>query len=142
MTLVKWNPAALDREIDSLVRSAWGPVSRRSWSKEWSPRIDITELEDHYEVNAEVPGLSKEDINVTLAEGVLRIEGEKKRNTETRDDAYRRTECFYGKFSRSFSMGDRGAAGKTSAAYKDGVLTVTLSKAEEAKRKVIDIEVS
>ena len=143
MTLVKWNPRTLDREINQLLKTVWGEPSlsggRRSG---WVPTVDVAELDDRYEVLAELPGLSKEDVNVTLKEGVLTIEGEKKRTTETEEDAYRRTERVYGKFSRSFNLGDRVASDKISAAYKDGVLTVSLPKAEEVLPKAIEVKIS
>ena len=140
MTLVKWNPAALDREINHLVKSFWGEP--RALGGAWNPKVDIAELEDRYEVHAELPGLTREDVSVTLEDGVLTISGEKKRTSETSDDAYRRTERVYGKFSRSFNVGDRVAADKISAGYKDGVLIVALPKAEEVKPKAIEVEVS
>ena len=142
MTLVKWNPTTLDREINHLVKTVWGePFSGGSRSG-WHPTVDVAELDDRYEVLAELPGLSKEDVNVTLKEGVLTIEGEKKRTTETEEDAYRRTERVYGKFSRSFNLGDRVVSDKISAAYKDGVLTVSLPKAEEVLPKAIEVKIS
>ena len=142
MTLVKWNPSTVDREINNLVRNFWGPNSLTGTGEGWNPRVDISELEDRYEVHAELPGLSKEDIKVNLEDGVLTIEGEKKRSAETNEDSYRRTERVYGKFSRSFNLGDRVSADKISAAYKDGVLTVALPKAEEVKPKTIEVKVS
>ena len=143
MTLVKRNPNSLDREINNLVKTFWGtPATFTGDSGAWNPRVDIAELEDRYEVHAELPGLTREDINVTLEDGVLMISGEKKRQTETTQEAYRRTERVYGKFSRSFNLGDRVSADKISAAYKDGVLTVALPKAEEVKPKAIEVKVS
>lgn len=143
MTLVKWNPTTLDREINHLVKTIWGgPRSYGSGPSGWSPRVDVTELDDRYEVHAELPGLSKEDLSVTLEEGVLTIEGEKKRASETDEKAYSRTERVYGKFSRSFNLNDRVSSDKISAGYKDGVLTVELPKAEEVKPKAIEVKVS
>jgi len=142
MTLVKWNPRALDREINSLVKTFWGEPSCANGPGGWNPKVDVAELEDRYEVQAEVPGLTKEDVTVTLKDGVLTIEGEKKQSGETSENGYRRSERVYGKFSRSFNLGDRVSADKISAAYKDGVLTVTLPKAEEVKPKAIEVEIA
>lgn len=143
MTLVKRSPGSLDREINNLVKTFWGgPSTFAPTGGTWSPRVDIAELEDRYEVHAELPGLNREDINVTLVDGVLTVEGEKKRSEETKEDAYRRTERVYGKFSRSFNLGDRVSGDKISAAYKEGVLTVALPKAEEVKPKSIEVKVS
>lgn len=142
MTLVKWNPTKMDREINNLVSNFWGDANYSNPSSGWNPTVDIAELEDRYEVNADVPGMSREDINVTLEKGVLTIEGEKKRSSETEESAVLRTERVYGKFSRSFNLGDQVDASKISAAYKDGVLTVGLPKAEVVKPKTIEVKVS
>jgi HSP20 family protein len=143
MTLVKRNPSALDREINNLVRTFWGtPTSFASSGGGWNPSVDIAELDDRYEVHAELPGLTREDISVTLEDGVLTIGGEKKRSSETKEDSYSRTERVYGKFSRSFNLGDRVSADKISAAFKDGVLTVALPKSEEVKPKAIEVNVA
>ena len=143
MTLVKWNPATLDHEINHLVKTIWGgPGTQSAGRSGWSPRVDVTELDDRYEVHAELPGLSRGDINVTLEDGVLTIAGEKKRTSEINEDTYRRTERVYGTFSRSFNLGDRVTSDKISADYKDGVLTVALPKAEEVKPKAIEVKVS
>ena len=143
MTLVKRNPNALDREINNLVRTFWGtPTTFATSDSVWSPRVDIAELEDRYEVHAELPGMSKDDIKVTLEDGVLTIGGEKKRSTETNEDSFRRTERVYGKFSRSFNLGDRVSADKISASFKEGVLTVALPKADEVKPKAIEVKVA
>ena len=141
MTLVKWNSAALDSEINNLVRTFWGnPIS--AVPNYWNPRVDVSELEDRYEVTAELPGLVKEDVKVTLEDGILTLEGEKRCSEETEKDAFRRTERAYGKFSRSFNLGERVSADKISAAYKDGVLKVALPKTEEVKPKTIEIGVA
>jgi HSP20 family protein len=142
MTLVKWNPSRLDREINNLVRTFWDDAGSSGSVKAWNPRVDIAELEDRYEVHAEVPGLSREEINVTLEDGTLTIQGEKKRSSEAKDDQVVRTERFYGKFSRSFNVGDRVDAEGISASYKDGVLVVGLPKAEQVKPRAIEVEVA
>jgi HSP20 family protein len=142
MTLVKWNPTTLDREINNLVSNFWGDTGPLKTNAGWNPKVDVAEFEDRYEVHADLPGLSKEDINVTLEKGVLAIEGEKKRSSETKSGDYLRTERDSGKFSRTFNIGDRVDASKISAAYKDGVLTLGLPKAEVVKPKAIEVKVS
>ena len=142
MTLVKWNPRALDREINSLVKTFWGAPSFPAGRGGWNPRVDVAEHDDRYEGQAELPGRTKDDVTVTLKDGVLTLEGEKKQATDSSEDGYRRSERVYGKFSRSFNLGDRVAAEKISAAYKDGVLTVALPKAEEVKPKAIEVEIA
>lgn len=142
MTLVKWNPTTLDREINNLIGNFRGDVGPPKTNTGWHPKVDVAEFEDRYEVHADLPGLKKEDINVTLEKGVLTIEGEKKRSSETKADDYLRTERVYGKFSRTFNLGDSVDASKISAAYKDGVLTLGLPKSEVVKPKAIEVTVS
>jgi HSP20 family protein len=142
MTLVKWNPTHLGREIDSLVKTLWGDAGPVNSGKPWNPRVDVAELEDRYEVHAEVPGLSREEINVTLEDGTLTIQGEKKRNSEAKDDQVMQTEHIYGKLSKSFNVGDCVESERISATYKDGVLVVALPKAEEVKPRVIEVNVA
>jgi HSP20 family protein len=142
MTLVKWNPTTLDREINNLVSNFWGDTGSLKTNAGWNPKVDVAEFEDRYEVHADLPGLSKDDINVTLEKGVLTIEGERKRSSETKSEDFLRTERVYGKFSRTFNLGDRVDASKISAAYKDGVLTLGLPKSEVVKPKAIEVTVS
>lgn len=138
--LVKWHPGLLDREIDSLLKSAWGDI--RPAESAWRPRVDVEEHEDRYELHAELPGLKRENVSITVGDGVLTVSGEKRREAEENNKSVRRTERFYGKFSRTFSLGDRVKTDKISAKYQDGVLTVIAPKAEKAKPKKIEVTVS
>jgi HSP20 family protein len=117
-----------------------GSVSRETESfGDWSPSLDAFEDKDKYVVSVELPGLSKEAINVTVHDGVLTISGERKSNTESKDGTVHRTERSYGKFSRSVSLPTAVKADKVSAGYKDGVLIVEIPKAEEARPKNVAI---
>lgn len=138
--LVKWHPATLDREIDSLLKSVWGDI--RLAESAWHPRVDVEEHDDWYEFHADLPGLKRENVSITVEDEVLTVSGEKRREVEENDKSLRRTERFYGKFSQTFSLGDRVKTDKISANYKDGVLTVIAPKAEKAKPKKIEVTVS
>ena len=146
MTLVRWRPREVSdvhREIDHLVNTLWGDFGRGNGAAAaWSPTVDATETEDKIVVSAELPGLSREDIKITLKEGVLTIEGEKQSDSESKEEKPQWTERRYGKFSRSFNLPTEIDAGKVSAVCKDGVLKLTLPKAEEAKPKEIEVKVS
>ena len=146
MTLVRWRPREVSdvhREIDHLVNTLWGDFGRVNGAgAAWSPTVDATETEDKIVVSAELPGLSREDIKITLKEGVLTIEGEKQSDSESKEENPQWTERRYGKFSRSFNLPSEIDAGKVSAVCKDGVLKLTLPKAEEAKPKEIEVKVS
>ncbi|MGH8004831.1 MAG: Hsp20/alpha crystallin family protein [Limisphaerales bacterium] len=109
---------------------------------EWAPVVDVTETKDEVVVRAEVPGMVKEDLTVTLQDNVLTLRGEKKQEKEEKDASFHRMERGYGSFVRSFTLPTLVQADKVKAAYKDGVLTVTLPKAEEVKPKEISISVN
>lgn len=153
MTLVRWNPARdlmrfpsdifrMQREIDQLVDS----VFRRDTDEDlfpsvWSPAVDVAESDNEYLVKVELPGINKEDVKVTVQDSVLTILGEKKQETEAKNHNYHRVERSYGSFQRSFTLPSTVEADKVDATFKDGVLTIALPKAEEAKPKEIDVKV-
>ena len=132
MTLVRWRPREVSdvhREIDHLVNTLWGDYGRGNGAAAaWNPTVDATETEDKIVVSAELPGLSREDIKITLKEGVLTIEGEKRSDSEGKEENPHWTERRYGKFRRSFNLASEIDAGKVSAVYKDGVLKLILPK--------------
>jgi HSP20 family protein len=108
----------------------------------WAPALDVHEDKDQFTVNLELPGLKREDINVHLEDGTLVISGERKVETVAEGTEVHRRERYYGKFSRALTLPTAVAADKVKAAYRDGILTVTLPKAEEAKPKQIDVSVN
>ncbi len=107
----------------------------------WSPRADVIENKDSYFIKAELPGVNKNDVKITVRENILTIKGEKNAEKEEKDHNYHRIERSYGGFERSFSLPNNVKGDKIDAAYKDGVLTVTLPKVEEAKPKEIEVKV-
>jgi len=108
----------------------------------WAPALDVQEDKEKFTVNLELPGLKREDINVHLEDGSLIISGERKSETLSEDTEVHRQERYYGKFSRALTLPVAVAPDKVKAAFKDGILTVTLPKAEEAKPKQIDVTVN
>ena len=108
----------------------------------WMPPLDAQEDKNGFTVRLEVPGLKREDIQVSLQDGVLTISGERIAEKVGEETEVHRQERFYGKFSRAVTLPAAVAADKVKATYKDGILTVTLPKTEEAKPKQIDIGVS
>ncbi|MFN3231348.1 MAG: Hsp20/alpha crystallin family protein [Alphaproteobacteria bacterium] len=99
------------------------------------PAVDLVEDDGHYVMTAEMPGISDEDIEVALSEGVLTVKGEKRDEREEKKDSYRISERQYGSFQRSFRLPADVDADKIKAACKDGVLTVTIPRKPEAKVK-------
>ena len=129
----------LREEIDRLFEV---PLSRTSEFLGWTPAFDVYEEKDNFVVKAEVPGMKKEDINVSLHDGNLIISGERKGEAKNEGTEYYRAERLFGKFQRTVTLPTTVDTGKVKAEYKDGVLTVTLPKAEEAKPKQVDVNVS
>jgi HSP20 family protein len=107
----------------------------------WTPALDLYQNNDNVVAIVEIPGMRKEDIEISLQDGMLTIAGERKVESG-QEDAATRTERFTGKFRRSITLPTRVDANKVNASYKDGILTVTLPKAEEAKPKQIQVNVS
>lgn len=108
----------------------------------FSPRIDVSENKDSYEISAELPGVSKDDINITLESGVLTLEAEVHQEKKAeKEGRVIRQERRYGKFMRSFNLGDDVSEEEIDASFKDGVLTLKVPKREEVipERKRIEI---
>jgi HSP20 family protein len=104
----------------------------------WSAALDLYESGDHFEAGVELPGMRKEDIDISLRDGTLTISGERKHES-TNGEMAQRTERYVGTFRRSIALPTRVDASKVSAIYQDGILKVTLPKAEEAKPKQIQV---
>jgi HSP20 family protein len=135
--------SSLRDELDRLFESPWADLSRTSQLLSgWTPALDVYEDKENFIVKAELPGMKKEDIDVSLHDGSLSISGERKSETKHEDAEVHRTERFFGRFQRTVTLPTSVAADKVKAQYKDGVLTVTLPKTEEAKPKQIDVSVS
>src|SRR6184192_2373685 len=99
----------------------------------WSPALDLYQNNDNVIAVVELPGMRKEDIEISLQDGMLTISGERKRESSSNGDNAERTERYIGAFRRSIALPTRVDANKVSATYRDGILTVTLPKAEEVK---------
>src|SRR5688572_7211409 len=150
MTLTRWTrpdwtPArqlsSLRDEIDRLFESplAWFENGSQPFSSGWVPAIDVYEDKDHVFVRAEVPGMKKDEIEISLHEGVLTLSGERKLEKEYEQAQSHRVERFAGRFQRSITLPSPVDAAKVRATYKDGILAATLPKAEEAKPKQITV---
>ena len=141
MTLVKYNPyrgfANLSETVDRFFNGY--PSNDDESLSTWTPLVDISEAEDHYEVVVEVPGLDKNDITLSFEDQVLTLKGEKKAIHEDKKRNYHRVERFYGKFERSFRLPQSVKTNEIKAKYENGVLTVTIPKSEEAKPREITI---
>ncbi|HSI14979.1 MAG TPA: Hsp20/alpha crystallin family protein [Chthoniobacter sp.] len=133
--------SSLRDEENRLFDVSW-PTRESGFSSGWTPALDVFDDKDNLVVKVELPGLKKEEINISLHEGVLTVSGERKRETGKKEGESFRSERYFGKFQRSVTLPATVDSSKVSAAYKDGVLTVELPKAEEAKPKQIAVSVS
>jgi HSP20 family protein len=140
-----WNPfdefSNLRAEVNRLFGLSANPAERPQFFNTWAPVIDVYEDKNHLTVKAELPGLARENIAVSLHDGALTISGERKAEQKRAESESYRTERFYGRFQRTVTLPTAVAGDKVSATYTDGILTVTLPKAEEAKPKQIAVSV-
>jgi len=148
MTLVRWDPFREFAQLQDRFNRAFETYGRGSdegflTSGAWVPPVDIYQNGDHELVlKAEIPDMTREDIDITVDKGTLTIKGEKKFGSDVKEDQFHRIERRYGSFSRSFSLPQTVDAGKVSAEYKNGVLTVRLPLREEAKPRSIKVDVA
>src|SRR5512137_1534764 len=129
----------MDRLWDSFLEGA--PRRRSEEREEWLPSLDVSETKNELVVKAEVPGMDRRDIDISLSDGVLTIKGEKKQEKEEKEADYHLVERSYGAFVRSVHLPKEVQGDKISASYKGGILKIVLPKSEEAKKKEIKIKV-
>jgi len=147
MTVSRWDPfqdlLSIQDEMNQLFTRAFGrerpgqsePVQQRLWA----PALDISERKDAYVVTVEVPGMKPEELDITLEDGLLTIQGERRFTQESSDQQFHRVERRYGSFRRSITLPAQVQAEQIEASFEDGVLQVIVPKAEEAKPKKISV---
>ena len=148
--LTRWNPFKVLDELGSPLSTFFvrTPLRRQNGEQEsmtiaeWSPLVDITEDDKEYLIKTELPEVKKDDVKVTVENGVLTITGERKFEKEEKGRKYHRVERAYGNFVRSFTLPDDADANKVNAEFKDGVLKVHVAKSEAAKPKHIEVKVN
>jgi len=132
----------LRNEIDRLFGTPLSELAQASqFLSGWAPAMDVHEDKDNVYVRVEVPGMKKEDIDVSLHDGTLTISGERKNETKHEGAEVYRAERFFGRFQRTITLPSPVDSDKVKAQYRDGVLSVTLAKTEESKPKQIDVKV-
>jgi len=148
MAIVRWEPfrdlLATQRDFDRLFREAFSPIfgEQDLSTRTWAPPVDIYETGDNLTLKAELPGIDPKDVEVRVEDNTLYLKGERKMEKEVKEQNYHRVERSYGAFTRTFSLPTSVDADKVSAEYKEGVLTLTMPKKEEAKPKTIKINVT
>jgi HSP20 family protein len=144
-----WRFSDFDSVFDRMFGSSWMRPFPRPWSMLETetlpidaPAVDMYEEKDELVVKAEMPGLAKEDLDVTVTGNTLTIKGEKKKEEEVKEKDYYRCERSYGSFSRSIELPAEVKTDQVKASFKNGVLEIRLPKTEEAKNNVVQVKVA
>jgi HSP20 family protein len=140
----RWDPvrdvSGLQDEVERMFRQAFGNRGEApAAAGAWSPALDVEETEDGFVLHVELPGVTADDVDVALEADVLTISGERAFYDEKQADGFRRIERRFGRFHRAIRLPDRVAVDGVEAAYRDGLLTITVPKAEEAKPRRIPV---
>lgn len=145
----RWNPFKEMEELQERMSRAFGMAPLRGNGgqelmsmAEWAPPVDITEDDKEFLIKAELPGMKREDVKVSVEDGVLTLTGERKSEHEEKTKKQHRIERSYGRFERSFGLPNEADAAKVSAEFKDGVLQVHLPKNPDAKPRSVEIKVN
>ena len=148
MTLVRWDPFRELEDMSERLNRVFSRPSLRNSGKEnltvadWVPTVDISESDGEYLIKAELPEVKKEDVKVTVENGVLTLQGERRQEKEEKGKRFHRVERLYGSFVRSFSLPESVDESGVKAEYKEGVLNLHLPKSEKVKPKAIDVKVA
>ena len=146
--LMRWDPfRELEEMSDRLNRMVARPVTKTNGKEaltvaDWMPTVDISETAGEYVIQAELPEVKKDDVKVTLEEGVLTIQGQRRQEKDEKTTKYHRIERSYGTFVRSFSLPDQVNESGVKAEFKDGVLNLHIPKSEKAKPRAIEVKVA
>jgi len=133
--------ASLQDEVERVFRQTFGgdrPATSAAGA--FSPALDVEETEDAFNLHVELPGVAAEDVDVSLEENVLTISGERRFYDEKQADGFRRIERHFGRFHRAVRLPDRVDPDRVAASYRDGLLMISVPKAEEAKPRRIQIQ--
>jgi HSP20 family protein len=147
MSLRRWDPFAdMDTIFNRMLPAGLSPWPRLAGTSgnrklEWAPSADISETDQEFLIRAELPTVKKEDVQVTLDEGIITIKGERRQQNDNKSEKYHRVESFYGSFERSFALPDNVSADNIRCDSKDGILTVHIPKANMQKTQPKQINV-
>ncbi len=148
-SIIRWDPFRELEDMQSRLSSVLNQrTTRREDGKEsitvaeWAPTVDITEDDKEYLIKAELPEIQKEDVKVTVENGVLVLSGERKLEKAENNRKYHRIERSYGSFARSFGLPDDADDAKVNAEFKEGILRVHIAKSEKSRPKQIEVKVS
>jgi HSP20 family protein len=146
MNIVKWNPFRelddMQARLNRMLSESPDRTNEPFAFTDWTPAVDVQETDVAYSVKADLPEVKKENIKIELHDGVLSIEGERKKETEEKGKKFHRIERQYGQFVRRFVLPNEVDAAKVKAEFKDGVLNVQLPKSVNGRPKSVEIKVA
>ena len=151
MTLVRWDQLREFEGMNERLIRAYGrqaPGRPAEGGKEaltvpdWAPAVDIAETPEEFLIKAELPEVKKEDVKVTIENGVLTLQGERKQEKEEKGKKFHRIERAYGTFLRTFTVPPDAEEGKVKAEFKDGILRVCLPKTDKPRSKTVDVKIA
>ena len=145
MSLVRWEPFSAVDEMFNRFPSFFGRLPRFTGDTEakfdWAPSVDSSETGGEYLIRAALPAVKKEDVKVTVDDGMLTLSGERRQKEEQKDEKFHKVETYYGSFSRSFALPDAVDQAAIRAESKDGVITIHVPKTKAETRKPTSIKV-
>lgn len=152
MSLVRWDPMREFEDVSNRLNRLFSTsmlgstmttgAQEMTATPDWSPTVDVIETPEDYQIKLELPEVRRDDVRLSVMDGVLRVEGERKSEKEERGRRYHRIERQYGSFSRAFSLPDNVDAARIHADFKDGVLRVAMPKTAATAHKAMTIKIS
>jgi HSP20 family protein len=149
MNIVKWDPFVELEDVSKHLNRIFGRFPARAEADrevlamaDWAPTVDITETDSAYMIKGEIPGVNKEDVKVTIEDGMITMRGERKQEKEEKNKKFHRIERSYGSFLRSFRVPDDVDENAVKAEFKDGMINVTLPKSGKSKAKSINVSIA
>ena len=146
MNLTKWDPLSELEALSGRLNRIFGRPALPGATgydmlkmADWTPSVDVSETDKEFVIKAEIPGVKKEDVKVTIEHGMLTIKGERKMEKEEKGKKFHRIERSYGSFVRSFRIPDGVDESKVKAEFKDGMMTIALPKSEKVKPRKIQV---
>lgn len=151
MSLIRFDPYRELNDVHTVFSRLFGqtPSAFGTWTGDtekmthvdWKPAVDISETQEAYVIHAELPGTKKEDVSLTVDDGLLTLKGERKSETETKDKKFHRVERSYGSFTRTFRLPENVSDQHIAASFKDGVLEVKLMKVKEEPKRATEVKI-
>jgi HSP20 family protein len=150
MTITRWQPLYrlntlqrdMDRLFDQLTQTSWGDTMPTQHNQDWVPAVEVKETDAQVILRAEVPGVSADDLDIQVTRNAVAITGDHRYENKSEDNGYYRSEFRYGQFQRIVPLPSKVENEQVKAEFKDGILTLTMPKAEDERRKVFKVNLT